>query len=181
MSLADALETLQQQVGSEIHVSDWMEISQDMINDFGKATRDLQWIHVDPERAAAESPYGATIAHGFFTLSLYPHLRGLVDSSKPLYPGAKNIINYGLNKLRYPAAVPAGSRIRAHCELISAQEVKGSAEIIEKYTVEVEGQERHRSAPTLGLQRRSRPHVRAASALEKDCSLSSAQTEGRRT
>ena len=142
MSLANALTTMQSQVGTEVHVSDWLEITQDMVNNFGKATFDMQWIHIDAERAKAESPYGTTIAHGFFTLSLYPHLRGLVDASKPLYPGAKNVINYGLNRLRYPAAVPVGSRIRAHCELLSAEEVKGSLELIEKYTVEVEGQDR---------------------------------------
>ncbi|MDP6436654.1 MAG: MaoC family dehydratase [Gammaproteobacteria bacterium] len=142
MALADALGDLQSQVGTETHVSDWLEMTQEMVNDFGKATRDMQWIHVDPERAAAESPYGSTIAHGFFTLSLYPHLRGLVDESTPLFPGAKNVINYGLNKLRYPGPVPVGSRIRARCELLSAEEVKGSIELIEKYSVEVEGQER---------------------------------------
>ncbi|HJP04565.1 MAG: enoyl-CoA hydratase [Chromatiales bacterium] len=141
MSLADTLSELQSQVGTETHVSDWLEMTQEMVNEFGEATRDMQWIHVDPERAQAESPYGTTIAHGFFTLSLYPHLRGLVDEAKPLF-GAKNVINYGLNKLRYPAAVPVGSKIRARCELLSAEEVKGSIEITEKYSVEVEGQDR---------------------------------------
>ena len=142
MALNDALAELQQQVGTEVHVSDWLEMTQDMINAFGAATGDMQWIHTDPQRAAAESPYGSTIAHGYFTLSLYPQLRGLVDENKPLFPGAKNVINYGLNKLRFPAAVPAGSRIRARCELLSADEVKGSIELVEKYMVEVEGQER---------------------------------------
>lgn len=142
MFLAEALSELQSQVGTETHVSEWVEMTQEMVNDFGRATRDMQWIHVDPERAAAESPYGTTIAHGFFTLSLYPHLRGLVDEAKPLFPGTKNVINYGLNKLRYPGPVPVGSRIRARCELLSAEEVKGSIELIEKYSVEVEGQER---------------------------------------
>ena len=142
MGLEDALADLQSKVGTEIHVSDWIEITQDMVNAFGKATGDMQWIHTDPERAAAESPYKTTIAHGYFTLSLYPNLRGLVDESKPLFPGAKNIINYGLNKLRYPAAVPVGSRIRAHIELLSAEEVKNSLELIEKYSIEVEGQDR---------------------------------------
>jgi len=142
MGLEDALTDLQTKVGTEIHVSDWTEITQDMVNAFGKATGDMQWIHTDPERAAAESPYKTTIAHGYFTLSLYPNLRGLVDESKPLFPGAKNIINYGLNKLRYPAAVPVGSRIRAHIELLSAEEVKNSLELIEKYSIEVEGQDR---------------------------------------
>jgi len=142
MGLEDALADLQSKVGTEIHVSDWIEMTQDKVNAFGKATGDMQWIHTDPERAAAESPYKTTIAHGYFTLSLYPNLRGLVDESKPLFPGAKNIINYGLNKLRYPAAVPVGSRIRAHIELLSAEEVKNSLELIEKYSIEVEGQDR---------------------------------------
>ncbi len=142
MTLADALAELKTQVGTETHVSDWIEVTQDMVDAFGKATGDMQWIHTNPERAKAESPYKTTIAHGFFTLSLYPQLRNLVDETNPQFPGAKNVINYGLNKLRFPAAVPVGSRIRAHCELLSAEEVKNSIELIEKYSVEVEGQER---------------------------------------
>lgn len=142
MGLEDVLTDFQSKVGTEIHVSDWVEITQDMINAFGKATGDMQWIHTNPERAAAESPYKRTIAHGYFTLSLYPNLRGYVDASNPLFPDAKNVINYGLNKLRFPAAVPVGSRIRAHIELISAEKVKNSLEVIEKYSIEVEGQDR---------------------------------------
>ena len=142
MALATALTELQSQVGTEIHTSDWLEITQDMVDAFGKATGDMQWIHTNPERAQAESPYGTTIAHGYFTLSLYPQLRNLVDEHTPIFPGVKNVINYGLNKLRFPAAVHVGSRIRARCELISAEEVKNSIELIEKYTVEVEGQDR---------------------------------------
>jgi acyl dehydratase len=142
MALTEALADLQAKVGTEIHVSEWLDITQDMVNAFGKATGDMQWIHTNPERAKTESPYGGTIAHGYFTLSLYPQLRNLVDESTPVFPGAKNVINYGLNKLRFPAAVPVGSRIRARCELLSAEEVKGSIELIEKYTVELEGQDR---------------------------------------
>jgi acyl dehydratase len=142
MALADALTDLQAQVGQEIHVSDWLDITQDMVNAFGEATGDMQWIHTDPERAKAESPYGGTIAHGYFTLSLYPQLRNLVDESSPIFPGVKNVINYGLNKLRFPAAVLVGSRIRARCTLVAAEEVKGSIELIETYAVEVEGQDR---------------------------------------
>jgi acyl dehydratase len=142
MALAEALTDLQAQVGQEIHVSDWLDITQDMVNAFGQATGDMQWIHTNPERAKTDSPYGGTIAHGYFTLSLYPQLRNLVDESSPIFPGVKNVINYGLNKLRFPAAVPVGSRIRARCELVSAEEVKNSIELIEKYTVEVEGQDR---------------------------------------
>ena len=80
MGLEDVLTDFRSKVGTEIHVSDWVEITQDMINAFGKATGDMQWIHTNPERAAAESPYKTTIAHGYFTLSLYPNLRGFVDA-----------------------------------------------------------------------------------------------------
>ena len=142
MAVADILSELEDNVGTEIYCSDWLDVTQDMVNTFGAATGDMQWIHTNPERAKAESPYKTTIAHGYFTLSLYPQLRGLVDESKPLFPGAKNVINYGLNKLRFPAVVPVGSRIRARIELMSAAEVKDSLELVEKYTVEVQGQER---------------------------------------
>ncbi len=142
MALAEALTQLKAQVNQEIHLSDWLAIDQAMIDGFANATRDRQWIHVDPQRAAAESPYRKTIAHGYLTLSLYPLLRGLVDSGKPLAPGVTRVINYGINKLRFPNAVVVGSRIRAHCRLLSADEIKGSLELVEEYSVEIEGQER---------------------------------------
>ena len=142
MALAQALADLKSKVGQEIHTSDWLTIDQAMIDAFAAATRDKQWIHIDPRRAASESPYGKTIAHGYLTLSLYPLLRGLVDESKPLVPGVKRVINYGINKLRFPNAVTVDSRIRAHCKLVSAEEAKGSIELVEEYSVEVEGQER---------------------------------------
>ena len=142
MALADALTELQEKVGQEIHTSDWLEVTQELVDAFGRATGDMQWIHTDPARAKSDSPYGTTIAHGYFKLSLYPQLRGLVDEGTPIFPGVKNVINYGLNKLRFPAPVPVGSRIRAHCELVSAEEVKNSIELVEKYSVEVEGQDR---------------------------------------
>lgn len=142
MALAQALADLKSKVGQEIHTSDWLTVDQAMIDAFAAATRDKQWIHIDPRRAASESPYGKTIAHGYLTLSLYPLLRGLVDESKPLMPGVKRVINYGINKLRFPNAVTVDSRIRAHCKLVSAEEAKGSIELVEEYSVEVEGQER---------------------------------------
>jgi acyl dehydratase len=142
MALVEALKSLQSRVGQEIHTSDWLTVDQGMIDGFANATRDRQWIHVDPQRAAAESPYGKTIAHGYLTLSLYPALRGLVDAGKPLAPGVKRVINYGINKLRFPNAVVVGSRIRAHCTLVSASEAKGSIELVEEYSVEIEGQDR---------------------------------------
>ncbi len=139
---AGALAKLQTQVGQEVHCSDWLEVTQDLVNRFADATGDHQWIHVDPDRAAAESPYGGTIAHGYLTLSLYPMLRGLINSDKPMFPGVTNVINYGLNKLRFPNAVRVGKRIRARCTLVSVEETKGSLQITEQYAVEVEGEER---------------------------------------
>ncbi len=140
--LANALKFLQPRVGEEVHTSEWLTVDQSMIDAFANATRDRQWIHVDPERAARDSPYGRTIAHGYLTLSLYPALRGLVDAGKPLAPGVKQIINYGINKLRFPNAVMVGSRIRAHCKLLAATEVKDTIELIEEYSVEIEGKDR---------------------------------------
>lgn len=134
------LETLQGQVGQELHCSDWLEVSQERINAFAAATGDHQWIHTDPARAAVESPYKATIAHGYLTLSLYPLLRGLVDADKPLFPGVSRVINYGLEKLRFPNAVRAGSRVRARCVLVKAEPVAGGLQLTEQYTVEIEGE-----------------------------------------
>ena len=142
MTMAQAQAELQAKVGKEIHLSEWVTVTQEMITAFGKATGDMQWIHVDPKRAAAESPYKKTIAHGYFTLSLYPQLRGLVDADRPIAPGVKRIINYGLNKLRFPNAVTSGSRVRGRCKLLAVEAVKDSLQIIEEYTVEVEGQDR---------------------------------------
>jgi acyl dehydratase len=137
-----ALQELQSKTGQEIHCSDWLEVSQDLVNRFADATGDYQWIHVDPARAESESPYGGTIAHGYLTLSLYPMLRGLVEADKPIVPGVRNVINYGLNKLRFPNAVRVGSRIRGRCTLVSVEEIKGSLQITEQYAVEIEGEER---------------------------------------
>lgn len=142
MALAETLADLSRKTGTEVHVSDWLTVTQAMIDEFARATRDQQWIHVDTKRAAAESPYKSTIAHGYFTLSLYPYLRGLVDETKPLFPGVRNIINYGINKLRFPNAVPVGSRIRARCKVLAVEDVKNSLQLTEEYTVEIEGQSR---------------------------------------
>jgi acyl dehydratase len=140
MSQSQVLESLQARVGQEIHLSEWYAVTQDRIDAFAAATGDHQWIHVDPERAARESPWQSTIAHGYLTLSLYPLLRGLVDETRPLFPGVKQIINYGLDKLRFPNAVKAGSRVRAHCVLLKVDAVTGGLQMTEQYTVEIEGQ-----------------------------------------
>jgi len=140
MSQQQVLERLQAQIGQEVHVSDWYEVTQARIDAFADATGDHQWIHVDPERAARESPWKATIAHGYLTLSLYPMLRGLVAADRPLFEGVRQVINYGLDKLRFPSAVVAGSRIRAHCVLQKVEPVSGGLQLTEQYTVEIEGQ-----------------------------------------
>ena len=138
--LQTVLEQLQGRVGQEIHQSDWLEVTQQRIDAFAAATGDFQWIHVDPERALRESPYKATIAHGLLTLSLYPLLRGVIDGDPPLFPGVQRVINYGLDKLRFPNAVRVGSRVRARCVLLKAEEVPGGLQMSERYTVEIDGE-----------------------------------------
>jgi acyl dehydratase len=140
MSQQQVLAALQARVGQEIHLSDWLEVTQARINAFADATGDHQWIHVDRERAARESPWKTTIAHGYLTLSLYPLLRGLVDEEQPLFPGVKQVINYGLDKLRFPNAVKSGSRVRARCVLLKVEEAAGGLQMSEQYTVEIEGE-----------------------------------------
>ncbi len=118
-------------VGQEVGVSDWFEVTQERINQFAEATEDRQWIHTDPPRARAESPYGTTIAHGFLTLSLLSFL------AAPLrVPGIRMAINYGLNRLRFPSAVPAGSLIRARFKLLSVEDAAGAVKATWKATVE---------------------------------------------
>jgi acyl dehydratase len=102
-------EALKAFIGKEIAASDWIVITQDRINRFAEATEDRQWIHVDPEGAKRESPYGATIAHGFLTLSLITHL---MQQTIQIRGGIRWAINYGLNRVRFPSAVREGSRIR---------------------------------------------------------------------
>jgi acyl dehydratase len=140
MSQQQVLESLQAQVGQEIHRSDWLEITQARVDAFAEATGDRQWIHVDPERAARESPWKATIAHGYLTLSLYPMLRGLVAADHEAYPGVRQVINYGLDKLRFPSAVRTGSRVRARCTLLKVEPVTGGLQVSEQYTVDIDGE-----------------------------------------
>jgi acyl dehydratase len=140
MSQQQVLESLEAQVGQEVHCSDWLEVTQQRIDAFAAATGDHQWIHVDPERAARESPWKTTIAHGYLTLSLYPLLRGLVAGDRPAYPGVRQVINYGLDKLRFPSAVTVGSRVRARCVLQKVEPVTGGLQVAELCTVEIDGQ-----------------------------------------
>jgi acyl dehydratase len=140
MSIEQALATLRGQLGTEVHVSPWLEVTQERVRAFADATEDRQWIHVDAARAARESAYGGTIAHGYLTLSLYPRLRGLVGEGGPPYPGVRNVINYGINKLRFPAAVRVGSRLRLRSTLLAVEEVSGGLQLVESATFEVEGE-----------------------------------------
>ena len=140
MSIEAAQALLESKVGQEIHLSDWLEITQERVNAFAQATDDHQWIHTDPERAARESPWRTTIAHGYLTLSLYPALRGLVDTEQQVIPGVTTVVNYGLNKLRFTSAVKVGARVRGHTVLRAVEQIKGALQITEEFTVEIEGQ-----------------------------------------
>jgi len=142
MSQTAAYAALRNEIGKEIHVSPWFDVTQEAVSAFADATHDHQWIHVDPERASRESPYRTTIANGYFTLSLYPALREMVDEDRPVFPGVKQVVNYGIEKLRFPNAVKVGSRVRARCSVVSVEEVKGALQLVERYTAEIEGEDR---------------------------------------
>ena len=122
-------------VGREIAVTDWFTVSQDRIRQFAEATGDHQWIHLDRERAKRESPYGTTIAHGFLTLSL---ISQFMKQAVEVRGGVRMSINYGVNKVRFPAAVPADSQIRARVSVQSLKELPDSIEAI--FSVSIEGQ-----------------------------------------
>ena len=128
----DALKAL---VGTELGRSRWFEVGQDRIATFADATDDHQWIHVDPDRSARESPFGTTVAHGFLTLSLLPSMLAEVL----VMVDAKLVVNYGLNKVRFPAPVPAGSRVRGAIVLAALDEEAGSSQLTLDVTVEREG------------------------------------------
>lgn len=121
------------QTGDVFGPSSWIEIPQERIDAFAEATDDRQWIHVDPERAA-QGPFGSTIAHGYLTLSLLP-----VASYEVIPREGRMSINYGLNRVRFPAPVPVGSRVRATFEVGAVDEVDGGAQVTMTATVEREG------------------------------------------
>ena len=124
-------------VGRHLGHSDWLEITQERIDRFADATGDHQWIHVDPERAK-DGPFGACIAHGYLTLSLVNLFLPQIVEVRGISMG----VNYGADKLRFPAPVPVGSRIRGGGELIQAEAVKGGVQATIRVTVEIEGSER---------------------------------------
>lgn len=130
-----SVEELKNLIGQEVAVTDWVAITQERVNMFADATGDHQWIHIDVERSRKESPYGGTIAHGFLTLSLLPMLM----ESAVSFPTIKMGVNYGLNKVRFPAPVPVGSRLRAEMALQEVEDIEGGAQITWKVTIEREG------------------------------------------
>jgi acyl dehydratase len=124
--------------GQEIGTSEWHVVTQDEINKFADATHDHQWIHVDPERAKKESPFGGPIAHGYYTLSLAPYLMEQIVAVKGIRMG----INYGLNKLRYPGPVRIGKRVRLKATLADLEDIGNGAgaQVTVGMTFEVEGE-----------------------------------------
>ncbi len=125
-------------VGRHLGHSEWVTITQERVDLFADATDDHQWIHVDPERAQRESPFGAPIAHGYLTLSLLPMLVPQIIDAQGFRMG----VNYGAEKIRFPAAVPVGGRVRASATLDEATPFEGGVQMNLKVTIEVEGQEK---------------------------------------
>ncbi|MGH8874227.1 MAG: MaoC family dehydratase [Acidimicrobiia bacterium] len=133
----DGVDALQGRVGEHLGYSEWIEISQERVNRFADATDDHQWIHVDPELARA-GPFGGPIAHGYLTLSLAVPLVGQIIDVQ----GVRMGINYGANRVRFPAPVPVGSRLRAGATLVGVEDVPGGAQVSLDVTFEIEGSER---------------------------------------
>jgi len=131
------LSSLKERVGQELAVGDWLTVDQATIDKFADATGDHQWIHVDQERAA-KGPFGTTVAHGYLTLSLLPKLAESAFKVDDVRMG----VNYGLNRVRFPAPVPAGSRIRARMKLLSYEPIDGGAQLVTEVTMEREGSDK---------------------------------------
>ncbi|GGO82581.1 MaoC family dehydratase [Wenjunlia tyrosinilytica] len=137
MRIFNGLDELTRAKGEKLGTSEWHTVTQEQVDLFAEATGDHQWIHVDPERAAA-GPFGGTIAHGFLTLSLIPLL------SRQIYrvDGVSMGVNYGTNKVRFPSPVPVGSRVRGSAELVEVADVAQGKQAIVRFTVEIEGQDK---------------------------------------
>lgn len=137
MRVFNGVDELRAAVGTQVGTSDWLTVDQKRIDGFADASGDHQWIHVDEEKAKA-GPFGTTIAHGFLTLSLTP----VFGSRTYRVENIKMAINYGLNKVRFTAPVPVGSRLRANYELLSVDDVQGGVQVANKVTIEIEGSDR---------------------------------------
>src|SRR3954468_17162671 len=134
-TIIDGIDGLKAKVGEHLGWSDYVEITQEQVILFAEATGDHQWIHVDPERAKAESPFGGPIAHGYLTLSLGPLLAPQVYR----VDGIKMGVNYGASKIRFPSPVPVGSKLRVGLELTNVEDIPGGAQVSMTFTFEVEG------------------------------------------
>ena len=134
MQVFQGVAELEKAVGAHLGYSDWRAVTQEQIALFADATGDHQWVHVDPERAAA-GPFGSTVAHGFLTLSLLPLLVAEVYRVE----GLSMAVNYGLDKVRFPAPVPSGSRLRGHFKLLAFEPLDGGAQLVVEVTMEREG------------------------------------------
>jgi acyl dehydratase len=130
---------LKELIGQEIGVTEWFRLTQERITLFAEATEDRQWIHLDQARASEESPYGATIAHGFLTLSLVSHF---LKTAIQIQNGVRLAVNYGLNRVRFPAAVRTDTRIRARVALLALKELSDSVEAVYSVTIESEQSEK---------------------------------------
>ncbi len=137
--VVESPQALKNLVGREIATTEWFAVTQERIGQFAEATEDRQWIHIDLERAQQESPYGTTIAHGFLTLSLLSHF---MKQALQVRSGVRMGINYGLNRVRFPAPVKSGSQIRARLSLLSFQEIPRGFEAVFSVTVESQGTEK---------------------------------------
>ena len=133
-TVINGLDELKDRVGQELGVSDWHEVTQQEVDEFAESTGDHQWIHVDPERAK-ETPFGGTIAHGLYTLSLGPQFSYALFSIEGVAFG----LNYGYNKVRFPAPLPVGSRVRMRATLTEVQDVPGGLQLVVTQTFEREG------------------------------------------
>jgi acyl dehydratase len=136
--ILEDIAAIRAKVGQEVAVSDWLEVTQERINEFAQATGDFQWIHVDVERAEKESVFGTTIAHGFLTLSLLPSF--LIDSIE--IRGARMGVNYGLNRVRFTGPVPSGARLRARFAIGALEDIKGGVQVTFNVAVEREGEDK---------------------------------------
>jgi acyl dehydratase len=146
--IVNSIEDAKKLVGQEVGLSDWVVIDQHRVDQFAEATADHQWIHVDTDRAAKEMPDGKTIAHGYLTLALIPALTGKFVEVKNL----ARAINFGLNKVRFYAPVPVGSRLRARATVLQARKRAGALLLNCEVRLEVEGQQKPACvAETLGM------------------------------
>ena len=136
MHVVKNIEELERLVGAELGVSEWLDVTQKLVDGFADVTGDRQWIHIDPERANKESPFGGTIAHGYLTLSLIPRLVGAMLQ----FPGARARINYGLDRVRFPSPVRVGARIRGRFAVLGVERVgSDAARLRARVTIEIEG------------------------------------------